>query len=56
MSDVKPGVYRHFKGNRYEVFHGVKIHDGALIAAATLSDRYISDRSEEHTSELQSHA
>ena len=29
---------------RYEVFHGVKIHDGALICAATLSDRYISDR------------
>ena len=29
---------------RYEVFHGVKIHDGALITAATLSDRYISDR------------
>ena len=29
---------------RYEVFHGVKIHDRALIAAATLSDRYISDR------------
>ena len=29
---------------RYEVFHGVKIHDSALIAAATLSDRYISDR------------
>ena len=29
---------------RYEVFHGVKIHDGALLAAATLSDRYISDR------------
>ena len=29
---------------RYEVFHGVKIHDGALIAAATLSNRYISDR------------
>ena len=29
---------------RYEVYHGVKIHDGALIAAATLSDRYISDR------------
>ncbi|MBQ8081181.1 MAG: AAA family ATPase, partial [Clostridia bacterium] len=27
---------------RYEVFHGVKIQDGALIAAATLSDRYIS--------------
>jgi len=29
---------------RYEVFHGVRIHDGALIAAATLSNRYISDR------------
>lgn len=29
---------------RYEVFHGVRIHDRALIAAATLSDRYISDR------------
>ena len=29
---------------RYEVYHGVKIQDGALIAAATLSDRYISDR------------
>ncbi len=29
---------------RYEVFHGVKIHDQALIAAASLSDRYISDR------------
>ncbi|MGN0689163.1 MAG: ATP-dependent chaperone ClpB [Oscillospiraceae bacterium] len=29
---------------RYEVFHGVKIHDNALIAAATLSDRYITDR------------
>ena len=29
---------------RYEVFHGVKIHDRALIAAATLSDRYIADR------------
>ena len=29
---------------RYEVYHGVKIHDSALIAAATLSDRYISDR------------
>ena len=29
---------------RYEVYHGVKIHDAALIAAATLSDRYISDR------------
>ena len=29
---------------RYEVFHGVKITDGALVSAATLSDRYISDR------------
>ena len=29
---------------RYEVYHGVRIHDAALIAAATLSDRYISDR------------
>ncbi|WP_314908098.1 ATP-dependent chaperone ClpB [Oribacterium asaccharolyticum] len=29
---------------RYEVFHGVKITDTALVAAATLSDRYISDR------------
>ncbi len=30
--------------DRYEVYHGVKIHDNALVAAATLSDRYISDR------------
>ncbi|MBR6873663.1 MAG: ATP-dependent chaperone ClpB [Ruminococcus sp.] len=30
--------------NRYEVFHGVKIQDQALIAAATLSNRYITDR------------
>ncbi len=29
---------------RYEIYHGVSIHDGALVAAATLSDRYISDR------------
>lgn len=29
---------------RYEVFHGVRIQDSAIIAAATLSDRYISDR------------
>ena len=29
---------------RYEVFHGVRIHDNALVAAATLSSRYISDR------------
>ncbi len=29
---------------RYEVYHGVKIHDAAIIAAATLSERYISDR------------
>jgi ATP-dependent Clp protease ATP-binding subunit ClpB len=30
--------------NRYEVFHGVKITDSALVSAATLSHRYISDR------------
>ena len=30
--------------DRYEVFHGVKITDGALVSAAVLSDRYISDR------------
>lgn len=30
--------------DRYEVFHGVKITDGALVSAAMLSDRYISDR------------
>ncbi len=29
---------------RYEVYHGVKITDAAIIAAATLSHRYISDR------------
>ncbi len=29
---------------RYEIFHGVRIHDQALVSAATLSDRYISDR------------
>ena len=29
---------------RYEVHHGVKIQDSALVAAATLSDRYVSDR------------
>ncbi|MCL2865779.1 MAG: ATP-dependent chaperone ClpB [Lachnospiraceae bacterium] len=29
---------------RYEIFHGVKINDNALVAAATLSNRYISDR------------
>ena len=29
---------------RYEIYHGVTIHDSALVAAATLSDRYISDR------------
>lgn len=29
---------------RYEIFHGVKIHDRALVSAATLSDRYVSDR------------
>jgi ATP-dependent Clp protease ATP-binding subunit ClpB len=36
-------ILRGLKG-RYEVFHGVKITDAALVAAATLSDRYISDR------------
>ncbi len=30
--------------DRYEVFHGVKITDGALVSAAVLSNRYISDR------------
>ena len=30
--------------NRYEVYHGVKITDGAIVAAATLSNRYITDR------------
>ena len=30
--------------DRYEVYHGVTIHDGALVAAATLSNRYITDR------------
>ncbi len=30
--------------SRYEVYHGVKISDGAIVAAATLSNRYISDR------------
>ena len=30
--------------DRYEVFHGVKITDSALVAAATLSHRYISER------------
>ena len=29
---------------RYEIYHGVTIHDNALVAAATLSNRYISDR------------
>ena len=29
---------------RYEIYHGVRIHDNALVAAATLSDRYITDR------------
>ena len=29
---------------RYEVYHGVRIHDSALVAAATLSNRYITDR------------
>ena len=30
--------------DRYEIFHGVRIHDSALVAAATLSHRYITDR------------
>ena len=30
--------------DRYEIFHGVRIHDAALVAAATLSNRYITDR------------
>lgn len=30
--------------SRFEVFHGVSIKDNALVAAATLSDRYITDR------------
>jgi len=29
---------------RYEIYHGVRIHDNALVAASTLSNRYISDR------------
>ena len=29
---------------RYEIYHGVRIHDNALVAAATFSDRYITDR------------
>ena len=29
---------------RFEIHHGVTIHDNALVAAATLSDRYITDR------------
>ncbi|MGI6743727.1 MAG: ATP-dependent chaperone ClpB [Eubacteriales bacterium] len=29
---------------RYEIFHGVQIHDNAIVSAATLSDRYITDR------------
>ncbi len=37
------GILRGLK-ERYEVFHGVKIQDNALIAAATLSNRYITDR------------
>ena len=37
------GILRGLK-ERYEVFHGVKIQDGALVAAAVLSNRYIADR------------
>ena len=37
------GILRGLK-ERYEVHHGVRIQDGALVAAATLSNRYIADR------------
>ena len=39
-------VSRYMRGlkERYEIFHGVRIHDNALVAAATLSNRYITDR------------
>ena len=39
-------LFRSLRGlkERYEVYHGVKITDGAIIAAATLSNRYITDR------------
>ncbi len=37
------GILRGLK-ERYEVHHGIRIQDGALVAAATLSDRYITDR------------
>ena len=37
------GILRGLK-ERYEIYHGVKITDGALVTAANLSDRYISDR------------
>jgi ATP-dependent Clp protease ATP-binding subunit ClpB len=40
---VTVGILRGLK-ERYEVHHGVRITDSALVAAATLSDRYISDR------------
>ena len=46
MSLVLRILYQFLRGlkERYEVFHGVKIHDQALITAAVLSHRYISDR------------
>ena len=45
MSDVEDtiSILRGIK-ERYEVFHGVKISDGALVSAAVLSNRYITDR------------
>ncbi len=41
--DESVAILRGLK-ERYEVHHGVRIQDGALVAAATLSDRYITDR------------
>ncbi len=44
---LKPMLARgelHCMKERYEIYHGVRIHDNALVAAATLSDRYITDR------------
>ncbi len=41
--EVTISILRGLK-ERFEIFHGVRIHDDALVAAATLSDRYITDR------------
>ena len=35
---------RHARARRYELHHGVRINDGALVEAAVMSDRYIADR------------